>query len=123
MSIPLAGMQLVDFVWVQFYNNPECNLNAPGFEASFKAWSEDLGNGTNHGPKLYIGAPAFAEGGNGYLDVAGLSGIIQKVKGYGVDNFGGVMLWDGSEAVENVANGKNFIAGISGALKGGVVKL
>jgi len=115
-------MQSADFVWVQFYNNPDCNLNTPGFEASFKAWSEDLGNGTDHGPKLYVGAPSFRGGGNGYLDAVGLSGIIQKVKRYGGDNFGGVMLWDGAEAVQNVARGKNFIEGISGALKSDVVK-
>ncbi|MBC7854174.1 MAG: hypothetical protein IAF94_12135, partial [Pirellulaceae bacterium] len=63
-SIPLAAMQTMDFVWVQFYNNgaANCNVGQPGFLASFRAWSADLGAR----PKLYLGALASAaSGGSG----------------------------------------------------------
>ncbi|KAI6886189.1 glycoside hydrolase, partial [Hortaea werneckii] len=65
-SIPLEAMRQVDFVWVQFYNNPSCNLNSTGFEKSVQNWAVQLANGTTStnttaagkGPKMYIGAPA-----------------------------------------------------------------
>ncbi|KAL9023007.1 MAG: hypothetical protein Q9196_007432, partial [Gyalolechia fulgens] len=41
-SIPLSAMQTMDFVFVQFYNNGDCNVGQPGFEASLRAWSQDL---------------------------------------------------------------------------------
>lgn len=36
-SIPLDAMQAMDFIWVQFYNNDDCNIGQSGFDASFKA--------------------------------------------------------------------------------------
>ena len=59
-SIPLDAMQTMDFVFVQFYNNGDCNVGQPGFEASFKAWSSDL-SAKGAGPKLYIGAPGCSK--------------------------------------------------------------
>ena len=41
-SIPVGAMIESDFVWVQFYNNPECDLNSPGFQSSFASWSANL---------------------------------------------------------------------------------
>lgn len=41
-SIPLAAMQKMDFVFVQFYNNGNCNIDTNGFVDSLKAWSADL---------------------------------------------------------------------------------
>jgi chitinase len=117
-SIPLSSMQSADFVWVQFYNNPACNIGTPGFENSFRAWSQDLAGGRNEGPKLYLGAPSFADGGQGYMDAGDFSKVIEQVKVMGISNFGGVMLWDGSEGVVNVVGGESFIDGITEALKG-----
>ncbi|KAL9046243.1 MAG: hypothetical protein Q9214_000870, partial [Letrouitia sp. 1 TL-2023] len=59
-SIPLDAMQQMDFVFVQFYNNGDCNVGQPGFEASLKAWSGDLA-AKGAGPKLFIGAPGCQE--------------------------------------------------------------
>ncbi|KAL8654482.1 MAG: hypothetical protein Q9226_003414, partial [Calogaya cf. arnoldii] len=58
-SIPLEAMQSMDFVFVQFYNNGDCNIGQPGFAASLKAWSQDL-SAKGDGPKLYVGAPGCA---------------------------------------------------------------
>ena len=111
-------MQTMDFVFVQFYNNAaaNCNVNDPGFLESFKAWSADL-SAKGAGPKLYVGAPACAGcAGAGYLEPASMTSIVQKAKAAGISNFGGIMLWDGSEAVANVQDGKDYTAAMKNAL-------
>ena len=122
-SIPLAAMQTMDFVFVQFYNNAMagCDIGQPGFIDSFKAWSGDLsGNSTvaGKGPKLYIGAPACEEcAGKGYLEPADMTSVIQSAMKAGVANFGGVMLWDGSEAMNNTGAGGDYLKVVKSALK------
>lgn len=102
-SIPLGALQQADFVWVQFYNNPSCNIDAPGFQQSFKAWPDLLASGTLvRGPRLYIGAAGFEDAGSGYFKGSGLGTRVRTARGLYVENFGGVMLWDGSEAALNV---------------------
>lgn len=102
-SIPLGALQQADFVWVQFYNNPSCNIDAPGFRQSFKAWSDLLASGTQvRGPRLYIGAAGFEGAGSGYVKGSGLGTRVRTARGLYVENFGGMMLWDGSEAALNV---------------------
>jgi chitinase len=103
-SIPVGAMTQADFVWVQFYNNPSCNLDSDGFQASFAAWSANLSaSSTTPGkPRVYIGAGAFEGAGSGYVEGAGLSVPISMARELYVDNLGGIMLWDGSEALANV---------------------
>lgn len=115
-SIPLDAMQTMDFVFVQFYNNGQCDVGQAGFLDSFKAWSSDLrAKGT--GPRLYIGAPACQYcAGQGYLDPATMTTTIQSAIKAAVPNLGGVMLWDGPEAVLNVASGKDYLQVVKGAL-------
>lgn len=97
-SIPLDAMRQMDFVWVQFYNNPSCNHGSTGFADSVKAWSDDLA-GTN--AKLYIGAIGDVSQGSGYLDANTLAQEVAQVKAMGLDNLGGYALWDASFAMEN----------------------
>ena len=121
-SIPLAAMQTMDFVFVQFYNNAMagCDIGQPGFIDSFKAWSNDLsGNSTTagKGPKLYIGAPACEEcAGKGYLEPANMTSVIKSAIKAGVGNFGGVMLWDGSDAKNNTGAGGDYLKVVKSAL-------
>ena len=120
-SIPLAAMQSMDFVFVQFYNNAMagCDIGQPGFIDSLKAWSNDLsGNSTTaKGPKLYIGAPACEEcAGKGYLEPANMTSVIKSAMKAGVGNFGGVMLWDGSEAMNNTAAEGDYLKVVKSAL-------
>ncbi|KAI9810240.1 MAG: hypothetical protein M1827_006374 [Pycnora praestabilis] len=107
-SIPLDALRATDFVWVQFYNNPPCNIGSSGFLDSFATWSNAL---EGSGAKLYIGAPGCANcAGSGYLDEADFDTAIAGVKGLGKDNFGGVMLWDGTEAHLNIdAQGRDYV--------------
>ncbi|KAL8918778.1 MAG: hypothetical protein Q9172_005265 [Xanthocarpia lactea] len=92
----------MDFVFVQFYNNGDCNIGQPGFAASLKAWSQDL-SAKGAGPKMYIGAPGCAAcAGSGYLGAEQMKGVIDGAMAAGLSNFGGVMLWDGPEGKANV---------------------
>lgn len=121
-SIPLAAMQTMDFVFVQFYNNAAagCDIGQPGFIDSFKAWSNDLsGNSTvpGKGPKLYIGAPACETcAGKGYLEPANMTSVVKSAMTAGVGNFGGVMLWDGSEAKNNTGADGDYLKVVKSAL-------
>ncbi|KAL9620449.1 MAG: hypothetical protein Q9160_005034 [Pyrenula sp. 1 TL-2023] len=132
---PPALTTLFDFVWVQFYNNPSCQLgNSAGFLESVGAWSQllsgsassdaggkggfvDVGNGVKGGPRLYVGAVSWegGSGGGGYVDAETLTGLVGQAKGVseGKGNFGGVMLWDGAEGVGN--------GGFLEEVKGGLV--
>ncbi len=115
-SIPLESMQTMDFVFVQFYNNGDCNIGQPGFAASLKAWSQDL-SAKGAGPKMYIGAPGCAAcAGSGYLGAEQMKGVIDGAKAAGLSNFGGVMLWDGPEGKANVEGGQDFLAAVKGAM-------
>ena len=115
-SIPLEAMQTMDFVFVQFYNNGDCNIGQPGFEASFKAWSQDL-SAKGKGPKLYIGAPGCtACAGSGYVSPGQVDSVMSAAKSAGVSNFGGVMLWDGPMAKVNLDGGKDYLSVVKGAM-------
>ena len=113
-SIPLSSMQTqVDFVWVQFYNNPSCNpvwSDNPyaSMLSSLDAWLGDLsadegqfmniGNGVTS-PRVFIGALAFAGGGSGFLDAGEFQELLYSTDGRG-PNFGGIMFWDGAYGEE-----------------------
>ncbi len=109
-------MQSMDFVFVQFYNNGQCDVGQSGFVDSLKAWSGDL-SAKGAGPKLYIGAPGCpACAGAGYVDSATMGTVIASAKSAGVSNLGGVMLWDGPEAKGNTAGGKDYLQVVKSAL-------
>lgn len=115
-SIPLDAMQTMDFIFVQFYNNPACNLGGPGFVDSFKAWSSDL-SANGAGPKLYIGSPGCVGcASTGYLDPATMASTFASANEAGISNFGGIMLWDGPMAMENVQDGKDYTAVVKDVL-------
>ena len=108
----------IDFIFIQFYNNPSCNLNSPGFLAALQDWSDDLSlsptnntdnndpsstfidtyNGVNS-PRLYVGAPAFPAAGSGWVGGEEFSSLVAQVKGLRLPNLGGVMFWDGAYGV------------------------
>lgn len=133
-SISQPVLAQVDFIWVQFYNNPSCNLDqsaeyrpAPtstrfsGFESAFGQWSNAFRHtaGTIYKrdpPRIYIGAAGFPGAGSGYLPGSELKGAVQAVKGTAV-NFGGIMLWDGTAARHNIdVDGKTYIQYAKGAV-------
>ncbi|KAK5994770.1 Endochitinase 3 [Cladobotryum mycophilum] len=96
-SEPLDVCKELDYVWVQFYNNGDCNIAQSDFIRSVKTWSKGIGNAT-----LFIGALASgADGDQGYVDANTLSGALQQVKNLNLPNYGGAMLWEAQLAVKN----------------------
>ena len=111
-SIPLSSMQsVVDYIWVQFYNNPSCNFNTgTSFLDSLRAWSGDLAGGVDRfvdigngvsSPRLYVGAPAFQAAGSGFVDGDEFGTIMDSIYTAGVANLGGAMFWDGAYGEES----------------------
>ncbi|KAL6890413.1 glycoside hydrolase family 18 protein [Trichoderma evansii] len=87
----------LDFVWVQFYNNGDCNIAQSDFLSSVQTWSSGIGSA-----KLYIGALASdADGDQGFADADTLLGAIQDIKNMNLSNYGGAMLWEAQLAVKN----------------------
>lgn len=106
-SLPLDVLQLMDFVFVQFYDSPSCNIGTSGFNSSIAAWSERL-----DGPSLYLGGPSFSAVATtgGYEDPDTFATTISAVKSMKLGNFGGVMLWDGAYGLATEdASGKDYV--------------
>ena len=112
----------MDFVWVQFYNNGDRNVNGTGFMPSLTAWSEDL-SAKGSGPQLYIGAPACETcGPRGFLEPTAVARAIQAVRSAGIKNFGGMALWDGGEGKLNTDGmaGKMYLEVVKAGLLNGL---
>ncbi|TFY83732.1 hypothetical protein EWM64_g277 [Hericium alpestre] len=92
-----------DAVYVQFYNNP-CGLqNFNGASqwdfGLWDNWARTISPNPN--VKIYIGAPASSSAaGGGYQDIDTLSSIATQMR-KSFPSFGGVMLWDASQAYVN----------------------
>ncbi|KAG8653491.1 hypothetical protein MANES_05G027700v8 [Manihot esculenta] len=83
---------LFDYVWIQFYNNPQCEYksNSPkGFKDSWNKWTSSV-----PASKFFVGLPASpAAAGSGYLlpNVV-ISQVLPFVRGSA--KYGGIMLWN-----------------------------
>jgi len=113
-SDPLSMLLLCDFVWVQFYNNPPCEIGSSNFTHSIQQWSTALNSSTlSPKPRLYLGAPAWSAAGyTAYETIGsaeGMMAIAKSVEDMQLVNFGGVMLWAGPEAMLNTGGGKDIL--------------
>jgi chitinase len=107
-SEPLDVCQLLDYVWVQFYNNGDCNIAQSGFNAAVRQWSKGIGNA-----QLFIGALASgADGDQGYVSATTLISALNEVKAMNLPNYGGAMLWEAELAVNNGNYQKKIAAGL-----------
>lgn len=94
---------IFDAIYVQFYNNP-CGLQAfnqaSGWD--FGLWDNwARSTSLNKNAKVYIGAPASSTAaGSGYVSINTLSSIATQMR-TSFPSFGGVMLWDASQAYAN----------------------
>ncbi|TFY71204.1 hypothetical protein EVG20_g1816 [Dentipellis fragilis] len=106
-----------DAVYVQFYNN-YCGLQAFSNPNDWNfdqwdTWAKTVS--PNKNVKIYIGAPAASTAaGSGYVDAGTLASIAQQTRSQ-YSSFGGVMLWDASQAYNN----GRFDAAIKSALSNG----
>lgn len=120
-SNPQPMLAQLDIVNVQFYDN-YCNIGTSGFIPSVLQWSEFLGNSTwrssaGAAPQLFVGIAAESNVGSGYIAAADLGSWVDQVKALNLGNFGGLMMWDGTEALNNIdANGNNFLDVAAGTL-------
>ncbi|RDW87300.1 glycoside hydrolase family 18 protein [Coleophoma crateriformis] len=113
----LAGAVYFDAIWVQFYNN-YCGLQSytPGTTvqnnfnfATWQNWAKTVS--LNPNVKVFLGVPASSTAaGSGYLSAAALAPIIKYCKTF--SSFGGVMMWDMSQAFAN----SGFLSGVAAAL-------
>ncbi|KAL8534502.1 hypothetical protein ACS0TY_010498 [Phlomoides rotata] len=85
---------LFDYVWVQFYNNPPCDIRSgvSGLLASWNQWSAYLAQFSAE-TQLFMGLPASPNAaGGGYIEpdqlVRDILPVIRKTT-----NYGGLMLW------------------------------
>ncbi|KAL0072200.1 Chitinase 2 [Marasmius tenuissimus] len=103
-----------DAVYVQFYNNP-CGLTHYGEPNNwnFGIWDQwARTTSPNKNVKIYIGAPASSTAaGSGYVDPSTIASIATTMR-KSFPSFGGVMLWDASQAVVN----NNYHKAIKNAL-------
>ncbi|EIW86439.1 glycoside hydrolase family 18 protein [Coniophora puteana RWD-64-598 SS2] len=103
-----------DAIYVQFYNNL-CGLENDGSanDWDFGIWDYWAQNTSpNKDVKVYIGAPASSTAaGRGYVDIGNLTGIAKQMHDT-FPSFGGVMLWDASQAYAN----SNYAAAVKSAL-------
>ncbi|TYI32181.1 hypothetical protein ES332_A04G041300v1 [Gossypium tomentosum] len=82
---------LFDYVWVQFYNNPQCQCtdgDITNLEQAWKQWTNDV-----PATKIFLGLPASPEAaGSGFIPIPDLtSQVLPAIKGSA--KYGGVMLW------------------------------
>jgi chitinase len=96
-SVPLDICTQLDYVWVQFYNNGDCNVARSGFIEAVQNWSGGIGDA-----RLFIGAVASAaDGDQGYVDSDTFISALEEIEGMNLTNFGGAMLWEAQLAVNN----------------------
>jgi len=92
-----------DAIYVQFYNN-QCSLTnfASVSDWDFGIWDQWARTvSPNPNVKVYIGAPASTSAaGSGFVDINTLGSIAVKMR-KSFPSFGGVMLWDISQAFQN----------------------
>ncbi|KAI9462565.1 glycoside hydrolase family 18 protein [Boletus coccyginus] len=91
-----------DAVYVQFYNN-YCELSNYGNSndwdfGMWDNWAKTVS--PNPDVKVYIGALASTAAGSGYVSTSTLGTIVSQTRSR-YSSFGGVMLWDASQAYAN----------------------
>jgi chitinase len=111
-----------DAIFVQFYNNPGCSADkwtgAGGDQSTnsvfnFGMWDSWVkSNAKNPSMKIFVGLPASSKValGGGYVSKAIAANIVADLARF--SSFGGVSLWDASEAVLNTG----YIQSIKDAL-------
>ncbi|CCH61165.1 hypothetical protein TBLA_0E01050 [Henningerozyma blattae CBS 6284] len=96
----------VDFAFIQFYNN-YCNVDK---QFNWDTWADFAANiSPNPNIKLYLGLPGSATAaGSGYVsDMSSLASVVESISTS--SNFGGISLWDASQAFSNKIDGISYV--------------
>ncbi|KAI3792989.1 hypothetical protein L1987_35601 [Smallanthus sonchifolius] len=88
---PAINAGLFDYVWVQFYNNPQCEYGSGNADALLARWNEWTQLNTN---QIFLGLPAAAgAASSGYIPPDVLtSQVLPSIKSS--PKYAGVMLWN-----------------------------
>lgn len=88
------GTGLFDFVWIQFYNNPQCEFGNNGsMDLLENSWNKWIANSSNTS-MVFLGLPASPDAVSygGYISATNLtSQVLPAIKN--TTKYGGVMLW------------------------------
>ncbi|RKP05705.1 glycoside hydrolase [Thamnocephalis sphaerospora] len=100
----------IDAVYVQFYNNP-CGVQKFGTsDFNFNVWDKWAKGAKHSGAKVYLGVPASpTAAGSGYVSPSRLNTIVTSLARNYPSTFGGIMVWDASQAYMNRDGGKQYI--------------
>lgn len=103
----------IDFAFIQFYNNP-CAVGKSGF--NYDQWKDFAENKSpNKDIKLFLGLPGSSSAASsGYVDPDEVSKTLDKIKDD--SHFGGIMMWDASQAFQNKVKGGSFAASMQSIL-------
>ncbi|KAH8548638.1 chitinase 1 [Umbelopsis sp. PMI_123] len=106
-----------DFVWVQFYNN-YCSVQGGSF--NFDTWNTwATGTSINKNVRIFIGVPgSTTAAGSGYVSLSALESTISSVRS-SYSSFGGVMMWDASQAYGNTDGSPNYATAVGAYLHSG----
>ncbi|CAN8100497.1 unnamed protein product [Discula destructiva] len=104
VMLPLLKNVEFDRLWIQFYNNPACeildskgHLNT-GF--NYAAWEDFLADTPSANAKLHVGLPgSSAAASTGYVNTSIASSVLCSIQSS--DMFEGLMLWDQTFAAAN----------------------
>ncbi|KAH6981820.1 glycoside hydrolase superfamily [Ilyonectria sp. MPI-CAGE-AT-0026] len=103
----------LDALFIQFYNNENCDLIGSGTNAydnfNYEAWEQILaGSDQSKDAKIFVGLPADSSAaGTGYVTPDVVSEVVQYLKDKA--SFGGISLWDLNRGASNKdADGKSF---------------
>lgn len=107
----------IDFCFIQFYNNP-CGVDK-GSGFNWDTWKDYATNiSPNKNIKLYLGIPASSSAaGSGYSSPEQISSILQNIKSD--SSFGGIMMWDASQAFNNIIGGQTYCHIMKSLVSGG----
>lgn len=114
----LNGPVSIDAIWVQFYNNfcgvDNFNKDSKSSKYNFEEWDNWAKTvSKNKDVKVLVGVPADTTAAStGYVPADKLAEVIEYSKKF--ESFGGVMMWDATQAYNN----KGFIDSVHDALGG-----
>nr|KYP44336.1 Basic endochitinase [Cajanus cajan] len=94
---------IFDYVWIKFYNNPQCEFTSKdhsGFKSAWNQWTTSINAG-----KFFVGLPASHDAAkDGFVPPRAL--INQLLPIVRSPKYGGVMLWDSYHDLQFGYSGK-----------------
>ena len=103
-----------DLIYIQFYDNPSCSAsrfsNSTGGSFNWNTWDTVLAKGNSSTAKVYAGVISDPANTYDYLTPTKLKNLILALQTFQA-NFGGVMVFEATSALNNNVAGKAFGSG------------